>query len=656
MRRIFHLAFAFLFLSCLLFTGRAEGSSAVTDVEVYIRDNVVARPVTYIIRFKTGQRLSGGTDVITVKFPETVPVSSDIRKENVSINSRSAAGLNFADNTLELLVPESINIMPGELVEVGIASMVINNPREAGSYQVVVKTSQQSVEASSAPFQITDYEYSDGVSKPTVSLSTGEEGAAPEYRIKFKTSVNGRLSGGDTISLTFPPGTDMPYSIDGAMIKINGWPPAQQPQINGQKLTLTLPDLVIAGGGAVEIVIAPEAGIKNPTSSSYNTIKVSTSAEPREITSFSYEVTSGSAQPASSLTGLSVTASPDTAGQAAAYTIVIKPGLLSGFGSLISDLVLTFPGDESLPDSIPAGRIKVNGVAAAGTLVNKKTNELVILLAQSVSSQEQITVVIEQAAGITNPCAGDHKLEIGVMKQSRTILSDWLTIKEASAGSGGSGSSTATPGAGGRNTILLRIGSSLANVDGTLTVLDAPASIINNYTMVPLRFVAEVLGAVTEYDSATASVTVKQGNKEINLWTGSSMARVNGTFVSMNCEAKIVNNRLLVPVRFVSENLGAKVSWDGANQLITITRGDSGSTSAGDAAAQPYPVGFKVRIKSEHSYVNLRTGPSTSYQLAGKLLPGQLATIVETNSDWYKIRLSTGQEAWVASWVVDVVS
>jgi hypothetical protein len=204
--------------------------------------------------------------------------------------------------------------------------------------------------------------------------------------------------------------------------------------------------------------------------------------------------------------------------------------------------------------------------------------------------------------------------------------------------------------------IELRIDSNLAYIDGVLQILDAAPTIINNVTMVPLRFVADYLGASTDYDSVTASVTVKLENKEIVLWVNSGMAKVNGVFVSMNAETVNINNRLMIPVRFVSENLGAQVSWDGSTRVITITKGNIAETSnlSTNAELEPYPINSKVYVKSEHSYVNLRSGPDTSYELAGRITQGEEATIIMLEGNWYKVRLATGHEAWVADWVVNI--
>ncbi|MFZ5752904.1 MAG: stalk domain-containing protein [Bacillota bacterium] len=626
--------------------------TAVTNPELILRDNVVDRPVSYFIRFTTPHTLMGGRDTVTLKFPQGINISSNITAGNVSCNSRDVAGLDLSNNILTLTVPSAVNILAGEEVEIGIAGSVIRNPREAGYYQIALYTSQDTKEVKTEPFYITDFEYSNGVSKPKVSISTGESGKAPVYRISFKTSPNGRLTGGvDKIFLTFPSGAEMPGWVDGRCITINGYTLyGQTLTIEGNKITLQLPaGLTIPANGAVELVISSEAQIKNPRVSAYNTIRVATSAETREITSFPYKTEEGSSSAEESKAGLSVVVTPDGAGQQAAYTITIKPGLLYRFDSTITGLVLAFPSGTEIPSAVSKEHVKVNGRTAAGVLVNTKKGELIFTLDETLSSNEQIVISIDRAAGIKNPGPAQYKLDVGVLRSAGTILSDWYVIKTASSSVIPPGTTPVTV----NKTVRLRVDSILAEVDNLVTVLDAAPAIVSNVTLVPLRFVADALGATTEYNSAGSYVTVKYGTKEMTLWVNSKLAKVNGAFVSLAAPASMINNRLMVPIRFVSENFGAQVAWDGTTRSITITQGN-GSGSSNSTPVNQYPIGYKAYVKAEHSYVNVRSGPGTHYPLAGKVLKGEYMMITGTEGDWYKVKLTSGEAAWVASWVVDV--
>lgn len=649
--------------------------AAISDLVVVPQDNAVYRSVLYNIRFTTPNNLYGGQDTVHIIFPEEIELSN-IVAGNVSVNTRSITGIDYSGHKLSVLIPQSINIIAGDTVDVAIASSAIRNPKAPGNYQVTAYTSKDQTQVTSAAFYITDYEYSNGVSKPTVMVSTTQSGQAPQFKINFKTSANGRLSRGDKIELTFPYGTGMPSSIGGTNITINGYRFADDDiTISDKKITLYIPaGISIEAGSPVEIIIKPAADITNPSSSGNNTMIVSTSAEPRQITSFPYELNSSIASPTAEKIGLTVTPVPDGSAQNAAYTISIKAGLLSKFGPTVDGLIIYFPGGTEIPSGISASYVKVNGSDIRGIISNATKRELVISFNNDVSTNSQIVLTIAKESGIKNPAPAQHKLDIGAIKNFGTVLSDWYEIKASAivdsnngqnSGSVNTGTGTVTNPQPADSTaskrIVLRINSLLADVNNSLATLDAAPVIRNDVTLVPLRFLSEHLGAVAQYDSANNCVNVQYGNKEMTLWINSQLARVDGQYTTIQAPAALVNNRLLVPIRFISEQFGCQVSWDASTQSVTIIRGDGGTTNTGSVSnptdvtvTSTYPVGYKAKVKTGNSYVNVRSGPDTSYSQVTKVYPGENMSILAVQGDWYKVRLNSGQEAYVASWVVDV--
>ncbi len=104
-------------------------------------------------------------------------------------------------------------------------------------------------------------------------------------------------------------------------------------------------------------------------------------------------------------------------------------------------------------------------------------------------------------------------------------------------------------------------------------------------TIVPVRFVATGLGAYVSWDSKTQTVTIQKDRDIIKLTIGQKQAIKNGQVLSFDTSASIVNSRTMVPLRFVSEGLGAYVAWDGATKTVIVktkvqdTTGDqTGST------------------------------------------------------------------------------
>ncbi|AOT69784.1 stalk domain-containing protein [Geosporobacter ferrireducens] len=107
-------------------------------------------------------------------------------------------------------------------------------------------------------------------------------------------------------------------------------------------------------------------------------------------------------------------------------------------------------------------------------------------------------------------------------------------------------------------------------IDGQLLAVDVPPVIIQGRTLAPMRAVFESLGAEVEWDGKTKTVTAHKENQEIILTIGSNYATVNGKQKLLDVPGTIINNRTLVPLRFIGESLGAKVDWDAVQKKVII--------------------------------------------------------------------------------------
>ncbi|MDR6549072.1 stalk domain-containing protein [Paenibacillus qinlingensis] len=108
-------------------------------------------------------------------------------------------------------------------------------------------------------------------------------------------------------------------------------------------------------------------------------------------------------------------------------------------------------------------------------------------------------------------------------------------------------------------------------IDGQpLTITGAKPLLIKEKTFVPLRDIFEALGAAVQWNQTDNSVTATKGKTTVWLQIGSRKARVNGTEVALEVEPQLVGNFTMVPVRFISEALGANVKWDGTTQTVSI--------------------------------------------------------------------------------------
>lgn len=98
-------------------------------------------------------------------------------------------------------------------------------------------------------------------------------------------------------------------------------------------------------------------------------------------------------------------------------------------------------------------------------------------------------------------------------------------------------------------------------------------------TMVPAREIAERLGAEVEWDRALEQVTFRSQHTTSLLTIGEEYAWVDGKQVELNAPAVLKNGRTMVPLRAVSESLGADVDWVGERNLVLITSADKAQRS-----------------------------------------------------------------------------
>lgn len=92
-------------------------------------------------------------------------------------------------------------------------------------------------------------------------------------------------------------------------------------------------------------------------------------------------------------------------------------------------------------------------------------------------------------------------------------------------------------------------------------------------TMGPLRFISEALGAKVDWNPDLRQVQVSYNGKTLLLTLGSSTVFVNGQAATMDCvPVSLPPGRTFVPLRFIAEILGAKVEYDAAAEGIRIVR------------------------------------------------------------------------------------
>ncbi|MCL6581347.1 MAG: hypothetical protein K6U08_07020, partial [Firmicutes bacterium] len=124
-------------------------------------------------------------------------------------------------------------------------------------------------------------------------------------------------------------------------------------------------------------------------------------------------------------------------------------------------------------------------------------------------------------------------------------------------------------------TVSLVLDQAEAVVNGAKVTLDAPARLVGGSTMVPLRFVAESLGAEVKYDAGPKLVTATLAGKVVRLWIGKTEAEVDGQKRTLTAAPVLLDGRTMVPIRFISEAFGAVVGYDPPSRRVTVDLADT---------------------------------------------------------------------------------
>ncbi|MGN0182085.1 MAG: stalk domain-containing protein [Candidatus Ornithomonoglobus sp.] len=110
----------------------------------------------------------------------------------------------------------------------------------------------------------------------------------------------------------------------------------------------------------------------------------------------------------------------------------------------------------------------------------------------------------------------------------------------------------------------VRLNGSLVRFDNQYPIID------NGTTMIPVRAISEMLGADVGWDPAEQHVYISSGNKLIDLYVGADTGYINDEPYEIECSAEMMNNRVLVPLRFVAEALEVSVEWNGETRTVEL--------------------------------------------------------------------------------------
>lgn len=113
--------------------------------------------------------------------------------------------------------------------------------------------------------------------------------------------------------------------------------------------------------------------------------------------------------------------------------------------------------------------------------------------------------------------------------------------------------------------VALQVGVREGSFNGVKKTMDVEPMIINNRTMVPLRYIGEALGATFKWNEKTRTVTFTKDAQDLTLV-------IDKLQPGLDTPATIQNGRTMVPIRYISESFGAQVTWIPSTKTIQVVK------------------------------------------------------------------------------------
>ena len=209
-----------------------------------------------------------------------------------------------------------------------------------------------------------------------------------------------------------------------------------------------------------------------------------------------------------------------------------------------------------------------------------------------------ITVTYRDVTSIVKP---GQAVEIEGESGTATITGVAFTLTDTDGGDtpvtdaditpadGGITPDAAHPTASAQGSTVNNTGEIMVLVDGVQVIFDQQPVIQNGRTLVPIRAISEALGATVTWDADTKDIGIVRNGVHVGLTVGNDIMRVGPEQIRLDVPAQILNGRTMLPLRAVSSAFGCEVEWDGAQKIVTITTGGAPTQTAPATQAPTTP-------------------------------------------------------------------
>lgn len=576
----------------------APQALAVEDVKVKALDSyVVDEESDYEIRFTLEEDLDSGDDIL-ITFDDEFQIDKNISKSDVKVEGKAPKSISYDSKDRELTITVNESYDEGDDIKIVIRD-VITNPDEKGDYRITVETENEDSDYDKV--SIVTKGNSSGKSTSTassftVSLSDSAAGARTSYTFEADFG-NKQLNPDEQFTIEFPSADMLPGILTADDFTING-KTAKRVGVSGSKIYVTTPSN-FSKSSTVKVNIGYGAFISNPkTAGTYN---LKMMVDGRTATSKDFTVSGSAAYPAPATpTSPTAPAAPQTGTPAAVNTNntstvtlgTTAMGVATGVTVSIKNtgaaltrqrdfIELVFPVGYTVPAYIAPANISVNGTAAHFVAV--RGQNVLVYPAQDLPASGAATIVISAGANIINPkVKNTYSISVFTSEEKGLLFARAVGVGmpapaiPAPVPAPAAPAAPATPAAQPSvavptNAALFKMNEKSYTLHGkTYQLQVAPYLANGNTTMVPAQFFKEGLALTTQWNNQT--VAIISGTKVLRFTVGSNKAKIGNEEHTLTAPVALKDGMPMIPVRFVTDNLGYKVGWDAQTSSVYVYR------------------------------------------------------------------------------------
>lgn len=488
----------------------------------------------------------GGSDklrqgrYIYVDFPHRDMLPSKISASDVKINGTRASAVSITGNTrVRIEIPRGVDGDKYIKLEFD-SSAGIKNPPPGTKYTYAVSYENRDYETKT-------FEVKSAKTKEfDVRLSDKGVGARSSY--SFDVSLTERVYANALVTIEFPRSEMVPPVLSNLDVKVNGHHVANL-GANGSKVSFRTPS-GFGNSNRLNIEFGYDAFLRNPNAP--GSYQITVDVEGRKYRSNTYEITGAPLTPTPPVTPVPVDNSTATLALSKTVPQAVT-GMQVGIKSLGVPLVrnrdfieIVMPVGFRVPAYIAPQAVTVNGAASA--FVGVRGQNLIIMPSQDIPAKTAVNINLLESAGVTTPAAGGvYSIAVYSSEEPGLLFARPVNVVPPNA-----------------VTFQASVGSFIKG--GQRVALPAAPFAVNGHTLMPASFFRDGLGVSTTFTNTTARIV---GNgKTIQFRVGSNIATLNGKNVTLPTAVQARNNVPVVPLRFVLEQLGYKISYNNGSYAV----------------------------------------------------------------------------------------